>query len=42
MRVRFHGEEAKGPYEKVANNFLFLSLSLLLKLTNNLLNRLKP
>jgi hypothetical protein len=26
MRVRFHGEEAEGPYEKVANNSLFLSL----------------
>jgi hypothetical protein len=28
MRMRFHGEEAEGPYEKVTNNSLFLSLSL--------------
>ena len=42
MRVRFHGEEAEGPYKKVANNSLFLSLSLLLKLANNSLNRSKP
>jgi hypothetical protein len=26
MRVRMHGEDAKGPYEKVANNSLFLCL----------------
>jgi hypothetical protein len=28
MRVRFHGEEAQGPYEKVTNNSLFLCLFL--------------
>jgi hypothetical protein len=41
IRVRFHREEAEGPYEKVANNSLFLSL-FLLKLANNSLNRSKP
>jgi hypothetical protein len=28
MRMRFHGEEVQGPYEKVANNSLFLCLFL--------------
>jgi hypothetical protein len=33
MRMRFHGEEAEGPYEKVTNNSLFLSLSLFVEIS---------
>jgi hypothetical protein len=33
MRMRFHGEEAEGPYEKVTNNSLFLSLSLFVQIS---------
>jgi len=41
MRVRFYGEEAKAPYEKVANNLPFPCL-FYPKLANKLLSRSKP
>jgi hypothetical protein len=41
MRVRFHGNQEQGPYEKVANNPLFLC-SFYLKLANKLPSRSKP